>query len=131
MERWLPGLVPNGSRITLRELLNHTSGLFDYDEDRAWVSARYSHPGRTWSARALVTVATSHPPYFPPGMGWRYSNTNYVLLGLVVEAVTGKRLAVELEQRLFRPLALGSTSFPAVTSIKGRHAHGYIVSRPR
>jgi D-alanyl-D-alanine carboxypeptidase len=129
LERWLPGTVDNGRSITLDELLNHTSGLFDYDEDQAWVSARFSDPGREWSAEELVAIATSHPPLFAPGTSWSYSNTNYVLLGLVIEAVTGRTLAGELQTRLFRPLRLGFTSFPTGTVMPGRFAHGYFVSR--
>jgi D-alanyl-D-alanine carboxypeptidase len=130
VERWLPGMVPDGRSITLRALLDHTSGLFDYDQDQGWVGARFSDPGREWSPQDLVAIATSHPPLFPPGTSWSYSNTNYVLLGLVVEAATGRTLAGELRARLFEPLALGSTSFPSGTAIGGRFAHGYIVSRP-
>jgi D-alanyl-D-alanine carboxypeptidase len=130
VERWLPGLVPNGSGITLRELLNHTSGLFDYDSDKDWQAARFAKPSRIWSPRELVKIATSHPPLFPPGKRWSYSNTNYVLLGLVVEAVTGHALGAELQKRLFGRLALRSTSYPLKTAMRGRFAHGYFVSRP-
>jgi D-alanyl-D-alanine carboxypeptidase len=130
VERWLPGIVPNGGVITLRELLNHTSGLFNYDQDDAWESARIADPGREWSPQELVAIATSHSPTFPPGTSWSYSNTNYILLGLVVQAVTGKTLAQELQDRLIEPLGLGSTSFPTGTAIEGRYAHGYLVGRP-
>jgi D-alanyl-D-alanine carboxypeptidase len=130
VERWLPGVVPHGNAISLRELLDHTSGLFDYDEDQAWIAARFADPGREWSPQELVAVATSHEPLFAPGTSWTYSNTNYVLLGLVVEAVTGRSLADELQARVFEPLDLDSTSFPAGTALEGRFAHGYFVSRP-
>jgi D-alanyl-D-alanine carboxypeptidase len=130
VERWLPGLVPEGRSITLRELLNHTSGLYNYVDDPAFVAARIADPGRVWSPRELVAVATSHPPNFPPGTGWSYSNTNYVLLGLVVERVTGRTLADELRTRIFQPLALASTSFPTGTEIDAPYAHAYLVSRP-
>jgi D-alanyl-D-alanine carboxypeptidase len=130
VDRWLPGAVPGGASITIRELLNHTSGLFDYDEDQAWVNARISDPGREWTPRKLIAIATSHPPLFPPGQGWSYSNTNYVLLGLVIEAATHKRLAEELQIRIFRPLRLRSTSYPTGNAIRGRFAHGYLVGRP-
>jgi D-alanyl-D-alanine carboxypeptidase len=127
-ERWLPGLVPKGNKITLRQLLSHTSGLFDYDSDAKWQAARLAKPGRIWSPRELVAIATSHRPLFPPGKSWSYSNTNYVLLGLVVEAVTGHSLGVELQRRIFGNLALRSTSYPTKTAIPGRFAHGYFVS---
>jgi D-alanyl-D-alanine carboxypeptidase len=130
VERWLPGLVPGGRAITLRALLNHTSGLYDYTDDPAFVAARIADPGREWSPRELVAVATSHAPKFPTGTGWWYSNTNYVLLGLVIEAVTGRTLADELRTRIFEPLGLASTSFPTGTDIAPPFAHAYFVSRP-
>src|SRR5262249_3493681 len=128
VERWLPGLVPNGGSITLRELLNHTSGLYHYIEDETWQKEEVANPGRQWTPRELVAFATSHPPLFPPGTDWSYSNTNYVLLGLVVEAVTAEPLDQELQDQLFRPLALGSTSFAIGTAIAGTYAHGYLGS---
>jgi D-alanyl-D-alanine carboxypeptidase len=128
VERWLPGLIPRGGATTLRQLLGHTSGLFDYDDDRAWVRKRIANPRREWSPRELVAIATSHPPLFAPGKKWSYSNTNYVVLGLVVEAATGRTLRRELEERIFKRLGLGATSYPAGTAIPGRFAHGYIGS---
>jgi D-alanyl-D-alanine carboxypeptidase len=130
VERWLPGLVPDGRAITLRELLDHTSGLYDFVDDPAFTASRIADPGREWSPLELVAVATSHPPKFPPGTGWWYSNTNYVLLGLVVEAVTGRTLADELRTRIFEPLRLAATSFPNGTAMDAPFAHAYFVSRP-
>jgi len=126
VEGRLPGLVPNGDAITIRELLDHTSGLFDYTNDEALVGAAIANPGREWAPRELVAVATSHPPLHPPGKGWSYSNTNYILLGLVIEAVTGTTLEHQLRERLFQPLALTRTSFPSGTQVEGRFVHGYI-----
>jgi D-alanyl-D-alanine carboxypeptidase len=126
VERWLPRLVPNGEAITIRELLNHTSGLFDYLDDSGFARAVVAHPGRAWQPRQLVATATSHPPLFPPGGGWSYSNTNYILLGLVVETVSGATIAQQLQQRVFQPLELTATSFPSDTRIDGAHADGYV-----
>ena len=130
VDRWLPGVVPNGTSITLRELLNHTSGLFDYTQDPAFGAAILAAPGRQWEPRELVAVALSHPPLFKPGSEWSYSNTNYILLGLVIEAVTGKKLAEELQARIFAPLALAATSFPTGISIDDTFAHGYVSLAP-
>src|SRR6266550_7078399 len=82
----LPALVPNGGGITLRELLNHTSGLFDYNADVDFGNAIFANPGRTWTPRELLAYAFAHGPLFPPGTDNSYSNTNYILLGLVTEA---------------------------------------------
>jgi D-alanyl-D-alanine carboxypeptidase len=81
----------------------------------------------------LVAIATAHAPLFPPGAGWGYSNTNYVLLGLIVEAATGQPVAHELEQHIFRPLHLWATSFDTDGRFRdrssggktARFAHGY------
>ena len=126
VERWLPGLVPNGTSITLRELLNHTSGLFNYYDDKRFREAILATPGRVWAPRELLALALSHPALFAPGTNWWYTDTNYVLLGLVVEAVTGHQLADELQNRVFGPLALNATSLPTGTSIGGSFAHGYV-----
>jgi D-alanyl-D-alanine carboxypeptidase len=130
VERWLPGLLPNGGTTTLRQLLGHTSGLFDYDDDEAWVRERIANPARDWSPRELVAIATSHPPVFAPGKAWAYSNANYVVLGLVVEAVTGRTLERELRGRIFKRLRLGATSYPTGTAMSGRVAHGYVGAQP-
>jgi D-alanyl-D-alanine carboxypeptidase len=130
VEHWLPGLVPGGQSITLRELLNHTSGLYDFVDDPAFTASRIADPGREWSPLELVAVATSHPPKFAPGTGWWYSNTNYVLLGLVIEAVTGRPLGDVLRTRIFGPLGLAATSFPTGTAMDQPFAHAYLVSRP-
>jgi D-alanyl-D-alanine carboxypeptidase len=130
VEHWLPGLVPKGRSITLRELMNHTSGLFDYTEDAGYFRARVARPGRLWTPRQLVAIAVQHKLRFPPGTDWAYSNTNYVLLGLVVEAVAGRSLEHELRKRIFRPLGLRSSSYPFRTALDGRVVHGYVRSIP-
>ena len=120
VERWLLGIVPNGGAITIRELLNHTSGLFDYSEDDAHTQAVIADPGRRWSPYELLSVAFAHPPLFRPGTSWFYSNTNYVVLGLVVEAVTGRSLGQELEARIIDRLRLHATSFEVDAVIHDR-----------
>ena len=126
VDRWLPGLVPNGSAITIRELLSHTSGLFNYTDDLSWQNAVIANPGQEWSTRELLTIAFSHPPLFAPGANWSYSNTGYVLLGLVIEVVTGKPVADVLRERIFEPLALSATSFPTGLVVEEPFAHGYV-----
>ncbi len=126
IERWLPGLVPNGAAITIRQLLNHTSGLFEFTADPVWASTLLADPSRTWAPRELLPFGLSHLALFPPGTNWSYSNTNYVLLGLVIEAATGKGVAEVLHDRLFGPLALRSTTFPTEAAEDGHFAHGYV-----
>jgi D-alanyl-D-alanine carboxypeptidase len=127
IERWLPSVVPNGKRITVRQLLNHTSGLFNYTEDSEFVAAAFRDPLRVWRPREIVAIATAHKPYFAPGAGWRYADTNYYVLGLIVEAATRRPLGSELRHRIFAPQRLRATTFDNAARIAERHAHGYFL----
>ena len=127
VERRLPGVVPNGNGITLRQLLNHTSGLFDYGGDSTFVDDAYRHPLKDWTPRQIVAIATAHKPRFAPGGGWSYSDTNYYVLGLIVEAATRHSLASELRNRILLPLHLTETSLDSAPQIAGRYAHGYFL----
>ena len=126
VEKYLPTVVPNGGAITLRELMNHTSGLFNYTDDDAFTNDPFASFSRTWTPQQLLAVAFAHPANFASGTNWSYSNTNYVVLGLVVEAVTGKPLGQVLQERIFTPLRLTSTSFPLAISLGPDFVHGYI-----
>ncbi|MFD8323127.1 serine hydrolase domain-containing protein [Kitasatospora purpeofusca] len=135
VERYLPDVVPNGGAITLRQLLQHTSGLFDYLEDPRFLyhdeaSLRaYLAEGRWTDFRPeeLVSVGVGHAPYFAPGQGWHYSNTNYILTGMIIRKVTGRSWQREVERRIVEPLHLDSTTFPNSSArIPGPHAHGYV-----
>jgi D-alanyl-D-alanine carboxypeptidase len=130
VEHWLPGLVPTGDKITLRELLNHTSGLAEYD-DAALAAKIASSPTKAWTPRQLISLATAKKPDFAPATRWSYSNTGYVLAGLIVEKATGHSLRTELQHRIFGPLGLHATSYDSLPRIAGHHAHGYaLVGKP-
>ena len=123
--RRLPGLLANGPRITVRQLLNHTSGLPDYIQDPKLFAGIMKN--RVWAPRELVAMADNHPMLFAPGSAWSYSNTNYIVAGLLIREVTGHSLARELKRRIFSPLHLNHTSFPVASArLPGYHAHGYI-----
>ncbi|MFD5084721.1 serine hydrolase domain-containing protein [Kitasatospora sp. NPDC058406] len=131
VESLLPGAVPGGGSVTVRQLLNHTSGLFDYTADPAVDvdNATWLREGRwrSWTPQQLLAVANSHPPYFAPGTGWHYANTNYLLAGMIVERVTGHDWRREVERRIIDRLGLSGTSMPAhATGIRGPHAHTYL-----
>lgn len=119
--------VPNGENITIRELLNMTSGLFNYTEDKDLEQAFLAQPERIWTPQELLGVAFQHQPYFAPGTNFHYSNTNTILLGLMIEQITGKSLAEELQQRIFTPLGMHDTSLPsaASTAIPTPYPQGY------
>jgi D-alanyl-D-alanine carboxypeptidase len=134
VEHWLPGLVPDGAGITVDQLLHHASGLFDYVRDgdttavAPYAAGDWAH---VWTPQELVAISTAHPLRFAPGTRWSYSNTGYVVLGLIIEAVTGHPASWEVTRRIIWPLGLWHTSFPTGDAdIAGRHAHGYLTDFP-
>jgi D-alanyl-D-alanine carboxypeptidase len=125
--RWLPGVVRSGEAITVRQLLNHSSGIPDFDQEPLLEPYLSGNLGYRWAPRALIRIADAHPPLFEPGARYSYSNTNYLVAGLIVEAITKHRLGRELERRVFEPLRLSTTSFPTAPAVSARDAHGYLV----
>jgi D-alanyl-D-alanine carboxypeptidase len=111
VERWLPGVLPYGSEVTVRQVLNHTSGVPDYVLT-PFIELYGGNRSRSWQPRELVGLVSGLPPDFPAGTGWSYSNTGYVLAGLIIERVTRRDLGRELDRRIFRPLGLRETYFP-------------------
>ncbi|MFG1906427.1 serine hydrolase domain-containing protein [Kribbella sp. NPDC048928] len=130
VERYLPGVVPNGENITVRQLLNHTSGLYDFKKTLVMPPGAefYTYQYRTWTAAEQIARAVANPPVFKePGSQFDYSNTNYLVLGEIIEKVTGRTYGEEIERRLIRPLRLHGTSMPGTsTRIPGPHMHGYV-----
>ncbi|MCT9870198.1 serine hydrolase domain-containing protein [Paenarthrobacter aurescens] len=119
--------VPNGDAITLEQMLTMRSGLFNYTETLELNTAMDKDPQRAWQPDELLALAFAHPPYFAPGQGFHYSNTNTVLLGLIAEKVEGKPLGTLFKERIFEPLGLKGTVFPDVSSnaIPEPHPRGY------
>lgn len=120
--------VPNGSRISIEQLLTMHSGLYNYTLSLPLNKALDRDPQRVWSTRDLLRIAYAGRRHPIPGKTWEYSNTNTVLLGLIAEHVFGAPLAVICEQRLFRRLGMRDTSLPAPSSsaIPGPHPRGYM-----
>jgi len=119
---YLPTLVINPA-ITVRQLLDHTSGLDDFFSHSVIDTALLAHPRRVWSAADSLRYVAK--PYFKPGTGWHYSNTNYLVLGMLAEAVGRAPLATQLRQRFFDPLGLSHTVYQRVERPRGPIAHGY------
>ncbi|MEV0095187.1 serine hydrolase domain-containing protein [Streptomyces sp. NPDC050738] len=130
VEHWLPGVVPNGEHITVKQLLNHTSGLYDYARTLQMPPSPKFLEGRlrTWTAAELVQRAVAEPPTSEvPGTAYKYSNTNYILIGQIIEKATGQSYADEIKRRVIRPLHLHETSLPGTSPrIAGPHPHGYV-----
>src|SRR5215207_7316467 len=128
IDRYVKG-VPNGDEITLRQMANMTSGFADYYLDEQFFDEMTSHPKRVWTTQELVRIGIEDSPMFDPGTEWFYSNTNYVLLGLVLEQVSGKPLERLYSKQIIKPLHLKQTSFPDAedSSIPDPHAQGYVL----
>jgi len=130
----LPAVLPesvhsrfgDSARITVRMLLNHSSGLAEWLGAPVYVEIA-ADPGRVWDTTEFLEMSAAQPANFPPGEGYRYSNTNYNLLGEVIAHVTGNSWRHEVTERVIRPLALENTLVPEPgdPEIPGNYAHGY------
>jgi D-alanyl-D-alanine carboxypeptidase len=124
---YLPTLAIS-SAITIRQLLDHTSGLDDFFSHATIDKALLSQPRRVWTPADSLRYMGK--PYFRPGAGWHYSNTNYLVLGMVAEAVGHESLASQFRKAFFDPLALGHTVYQRVEKPRGPIAHGYRFTSP-
>jgi len=120
-------LVPGAPQITLRMLMNHTSGIPEWttDEVHAYIA---SHPEHLWTEDEILATALAQQPSFPPGTGWSYSNTNYTLVGMVLDRAGGASWRAQVRARVIAPLGLASTSLPEPgnRTITADYAHGYV-----
>jgi D-alanyl-D-alanine carboxypeptidase len=119
--------VPNGKNITIRELSEMRSGLFSYTFDSGFNATLDKEPKKAWSPQELLKIAFSHPPNFAPGKEYEYSNTNIVLLGLVIEKLTGETASKAFQERIFGPLGMKHSLLPEPKdwSLPSPHAQGY------
>jgi D-alanyl-D-alanine carboxypeptidase len=119
---YLPTLAIDRT-ITVRQLLDHRSGLADFYFHKSIDKALLSKPALVWTAARSLTFVGK--PYFKPGTGWHYSNTNYLILGMLAEAVAGETVAHQLHARFLAPLGLDHTSYQSVEAPLGPVAHSY------
>lgn len=128
VEDRLPGLVPDGAVITVDMLLRLRSGLPDYTAVLAGdPPTDLSALDRYWSPAQVVAAALTSADRLAPGARYRYCNTDYILLGMLIEKATGQRVDAQLWQRIIKPLGLNDTTFPTVDPhMRGPHAKGYI-----
>ncbi|MEV6687431.1 serine hydrolase domain-containing protein [Streptomyces sp. NPDC051130] len=117
--------VPNGDRITLRQLAEMRSGLFNYSEDPGFFKALTTNPRRPFTPRELLAYSFKHPVLFAPGATFYYCNTNLILLGLVVEKASGDKLAGYIQHNVIEPAGLHHTLFPTGAEFPKPHAQGY------
>lgn len=120
--------VPNGEHITIAQMLDMTSGLASYSFDAQVNRYMDESPSRTWDPEELVAIGLAAPPVFAPGEGFFYSNTNTLLLGLIAEKLDGSQLSDLMKTRIFDPLKLEHTVFPALddVSLPEPYPHGYM-----
>jgi len=120
--------VPDGENITIRQLLEMTSGLYNYLDDEDLEAEAANDPLKKWAPEELVQVAVAHEPHSPPGESWFYSNTNTILVGMIIELITGNDLEDEIRARIIEPLGLKNTSFPEEPVTDPSFAPGYSYS---
>ncbi|MFC4463500.1 serine hydrolase domain-containing protein [Streptomyces xiangluensis] len=130
VERYLPGVVRghgnDGRLMTVRQLLQHTSGVPDI-LDHLPPQEILKDPLAHHDTRDLVNIALAHPPNFKPGTSWRYSSTGYLLAGMIIESVTGHTYGEEIRRRIITPLGLHETYVPGdASAIPGPHPRGYV-----
>lgn len=123
---YVPG-VPLGDRITLRQLARMQSGLFNYSASPEFQKAMFADPRRAFTPRELLSYALAEPNQFPPGERFDYCNTNTILLGLVVQKVSGEPLNSYIHDKILAPLGMSHTSFPTTNAFPDPHAQGYTV----
>ncbi len=128
LHEWLPSYENIDSTITIRQLLNMTSGIYDYINDNS--SFNYiirSDLTRLWTPEEILTLLVG-APNFPPGTAFRYSSTNYILLGMIINEVTGSMISVEFRNRFLDPLDLNRTYLAGEETLIGETAHPWFES---
>ena len=125
---WLPSL-PHAERITLRMLAASRSGYVDYETTPAFVDAVMANPFRAWNPQELIEIGTSQPLRYPPGTSWNYAHTNFVILGLALEQITGQPVATLLHERILAPLGLQDTESWSTAEIRPPVLHAFTSDR--
>jgi CubicO group peptidase (beta-lactamase class C family) len=128
LSRWYPKL-PHADAVTLRMLANCTSGYPDYVLSEAFVDEFKKDPFKQWRAEELIDVALAAPSLYKPGTGWSYSHTNFVLLGEVLQKVSGKTMSTLLQSHICSPLNLKETDYPANAEIRSPVLHAFSSER--
>lgn len=117
--------IDNGGRITIRNLLGMTSGIYDFTSDEQFLEDFTDDPLMSFSPQDVIDIVNRHEPDFAPGEKVSYCDTNYILLGMIVEKVTGELVEKTIAERILEPLGLDQTSFPTDPAIPEPFARGY------
>jgi D-alanyl-D-alanine carboxypeptidase len=125
---WLPGMLHGNAEASIENLLRLESGIFNYEEDERHMAPYLAGDfGYRWDPVKLVALADEHPPMFPPGERFYYSNTNYMLLALIVEKISGDSLANVVRQRITGPLGMTASTMPIGSELEAPYSHGYML----
>lgn len=124
LEQFVPG-IPNGREITLRQVLGMRAGIFDYVADKTFAANYDRDPLLPFTPDQGIEIIKRHPPDFAPGATMHYSNSNYLLLGMIIEQVTGQSVGDAITKRIIQPLGLSQTSYPTTPEMPAPYAHGY------
>jgi D-alanyl-D-alanine carboxypeptidase len=129
ISKYIPGVV-QGDQITLRQLANMTSGIENYTLTDTFDTTLQTDPHKVWTPQELLDLVAGQPLLFPPGQGFSYSNTNTVLIGLVVEQVSGESIGAYIKRHITDPIGMTQTSFPLDSALPDPHADGYANDTP-
>jgi len=124
LSEWMPD-VPNADKVTLEQLSQMTSGYADYVQDPTFLDDFNRDPFRQWTPEELYTFGTSKPLFFEPGTNWGYAHTNYVLLALALEKITGQSMIDLIQERIFEPLGMEQTADPGTPEILQPVLHAF------
>ncbi len=125
VEKWLPGLIPQGDQMTIKMLLNHSAGIPNITECISFWEELYANPSREWTNEEILERILPDTPVFSPGTTYGYSNTGYYLLGMIMEAVTGETVAELFQQKITEPAQLLRTNLSRQGALEEPRANGY------
>ncbi|MCF7945361.1 MAG: beta-lactamase family protein [Spirochaetia bacterium] len=125
VEKWLPGLIPQGDQMTIKMLLNHSSGIFDITHNVSFWQELLTNPSKIWTNQELVSRSVPNTPVFPPGTAFSYSNTGYYILGMIMEAATGDSVADLFQQKIAEPAQLTRTKLSRQGALEEPCTNGY------
>jgi len=124
---WLPQYPNINNKVTIKQLLDHTSGLYNFTDNSVWANAVNADPYRVWTLEEVLQGYILNP-YFPPGAGWRYSNTNYTILTIIIRQITGSDLPELFRSRFFTPLGMNTAYVELTDTITAPFAHNWVQS---
>ncbi len=124
LEKYVPDF-PNSDRITIRQLLTHTSGIPEWAADDEIREEVVNEPGKGWTVEKMIEIVGQQPLLFEPGTDYSYANVGYFLLGAVIEKASGKSVEENIKERIAEPLGLENTFLPDGPTFKGDTVHGY------